>query len=379
MLWSFCSFSIFQWALLAILFVVFLVQIYYYLWYFTGVLLKQKNHNNQPETASFPPVSVVICARNEEENLRKFLPKIMEQDYPKFEVVLVDDASEDNTDILLNRFKEQYQNLYVTRIPDKIIVASRKKLALTVGIKAAKNEVLLMTDADCYPTSNQWIKEMVSLLEDKDFVLGYGDYECHKSFISRLINYDTLFIAMQYFGFAYRGKPYMAIGRNLMYRKSVFFENNGFAGHLHIPSGDDDLMVNKAANSKNTAIACSCRSKTMSIPEPTFSKWIAQKSRHLKASTLYTFSSRMRIGGEVFSRGLFYALCVLSAIFGNSFLIFAASLMFLLRYIVQLIVINNTSKSLESRSFFLFLIFADILLPIISLWLIAKNKWSRKR
>lgn len=376
---GFSNFGLIEWGFLCVVLLVFAVQLFYYLWFYTGVWLKRRKPYTFAESAKLPPVSVIICARNEEQNLRDFLPKVLEQDYPDFEVILVDDASEDNTEILLNAMKEQYPHLYTTRIPERITVYSRKKLAVTIGIKAAKHEVLLFTDADCYPESPRWIREMVRELGDKDFVLGYGDYEQHPTTLSRLINYDTLFIAMQYLGFAYRGKPYMAVGRNLMYRKSVFYDNKGFAGHLHIASGDDDLFVNKAANRSNTAIACSAESKTMSLPEDTFEKWINQKKRHLTASPLYTKGSKRLIGGEIFTRGLFYALLILSLFTQNLTLIAGSVLLFILRYAAQAVVINKTSSLLHSRRFFLTIIIADIFLPIISLWLMITNKFRRKK
>lgn len=379
MKFGFSDFGLIEWGFLCLVLLVFAVQLFYYLWFYTGVWLKNRKPYAFSADTKLPPVSVIICARNEEQNLRNFLPKVMEQDYPNFEVILVDDASEDDTEIVLNAMKEQYPNLYTTRIPERVTVYSRKKLAVTIGIKAAKHETLLFTDADCYPESSRWIREMVDELADKDFVLGYGDYEQKPTILSRLINYDTLFIAMQYLGFAYRGKPYMAVGRNLMYKKSVFYDNKGFAGHLHLASGDDDLFVNKAANGSNTAIACSAESKTMSLPEPTFDKWINQKKRHLTASPLYSKGSKRLIGGEIFTRGIFYVLLLLSFFTLNITLIASSALMFVLRYVLQTVVINKTSKLLRSRRFFLIIIFADIALPIISLWLMIINKIRRKK
>lgn len=360
----------------------FAVQIYYYLYYFSGVIL----HNSrcrQGKTAfnqSQPAVSVIICARNEEDNLREFLPKVLEQNYPSFEVIVVNDASEDNSELVLNAFVKQYANLYVTNIPPNTNIISRKKLAITIGVKAAKNEVLLFTDADCYPESSNWISLMVeNLVQDTEFVVGYGDYITNNSLISRLISYDTLFVAIQYLGFAFRGKPYMAVGRNLMYRKSTFYRNKGFAGHLHLVSGDDDLLINKGGTSTNTAIATKAESKTMSVPEPNFSKWIGQKSRHLTASSLYTKQSKQAIGIEVLSRGLFYLCIVLSVLSANIYLVCGAVSLFLIRYIIQMIIINKTAKQLKSRMQFFTVLLFDILLPIISLVLMLSNKFNKKK
>lgn len=364
-----------------VIFLFFFVQIYYYLHYFSGVIRQNRKiaQGKVKFSAERPPVSIIICARNEEENLRNFLPKIMEQDYPDFEVILVNDGSEDNTENVLNSFAEQYPNLYITNVPIDTNIISRKKLAITIGVKAAKNELLLFTDADCYPVSDQWINLMVRNLDkNTEVVIGYGDYIREKTFISKLISYDTLFIAMQYLGFAYSGKPYMGVGRNLMYKRSTFYQNKGFAGHLHISSGDDDLLVNKVGNRENTAIACTAESKTMSIPEATFTKWLKQKQRHLKASSLYSPQSRRWIGVEAITRfGFYFSLLAIIFTFNIKVIAFAL-LLFAIRYTIQVLVVNNTSKRLGSAKHFISIILFDIMLPIISLWLLTKNMRIRE-
>jgi transmembrane glycosyl transferase len=364
------------------IFAAFVVQVYYYLHYFSAIIAnnrKSKRNNLPAHSSPTPPVSVIICARNEEDNLREFLPKVLEQDYPDFEVIVVNDASEDNTSQVLDDFAKLYPHLYVTNMPNDINIISRKKLAVTVGVKAAKNELLLMTDADCYPASKDWIRSMVSNVTDGiEFVVGYGDYITERSIVNRLITYDTLFIAMQYMGFALRGKPYMAVGRNFLYRKSTFYKYKGFAGHLHIVSGDDDLLINKAGNATNTAVATRAESKTMSVAEPTMSKWLLQKSRHLTSSSLYTKSSRRRIGGEVASRALFYLLVVCGLAYADLYVSAFVLSLFVLRYAMQAVVINKTAKRLQSRRYSISILIFDIVLPVISLWLMIKGYIRKK-
>ena len=360
----------------------FVVQVYYYLHYFSAIIAenrKRKRNNFSAHNSPTPPVSVIICARNEEDNLREFLPKVLEQDYPNFEVIVVNDASEDNTSQVLDDFAKLYPHLYVTNMPNDINIISRKKLAVTVGVKAAKNELLLMTDADCYPASKDWIRSMVSNVTDGiEFVVGYGDYITERSIVNRLITYDTLFIAMQYMGFALRGKPYMAVGRNFLYRKSTFYKYKGFAGHLHIVSGDDDLLINKAGNAINTAVATRAESKTMSVAEPKMSKCLLQKRRHLTSSSLYTKSSRRRIGGEVASRALFYLLVVCGLAYADLYVSAFVLSLFVLRYTMQAVVINKTAKRLQSRRYSISILIFDIVLPVISLWLMIKGCIRKK-
>ena len=355
----------------------FIVQMIYYLYFFTGILVRSRNLKKGKISVQHnqPPVSVIICAKDEQNNLEQFLPSVLEQNYPNFEVIVVNDGSYDDTEQVLNLLSQKYPHLYCTSLPSDTKVLSPKKLAMSIGIKAAKNELLLFTDADCCTASKDWLALMVRNFSPKtEFVLGFGDYFAKKTLTSHLISFDTLFIAMQYLGFAHRGFPYMGVGRNMAYRKSTFFKMRGFAGHLHIASGDDDLLVNSAANRENTQIECAKGSKTLSVPKKSFAKWFSQKRRHLSVSPLYSAKSKLMLAGELISRAFFYISLILLILTKNWFFIFFAGSLFLLRYITQLIIINLTAKQLESRKFFISIIFWEILLPLISLYLTTIDK-----
>jgi len=299
--------------LLGLFFLSTLAQIGYYLFIYTAISI----HKSGRISSRKHPVSVIICARNEADNLSRFLPVILDQDYPEFEVIVVNDASTDNTEMVLSEFAEKHENLRYTNIPVNEKFTHGKKLAVTLGIKAARHECLLFTDADCYPAGRDWIRLMAGrFTSEKSIVLGYGRYERRKGLLNRLIRYETLFTAIQYFSMAIRGKPYMGVGRNLAYKKELFFTNKGFASHYHIQSGDDDLFINEVADKNNTAVEFSKESHTISIPEKSFRDWIRQKKRHLKAGGRYSLKTKLRIAAELISRVLFYgtlvALCIIS-------------------------------------------------------------------
>lgn len=371
------------WALAGLFCICFFVQLYYYLHYYTGVLSQKKSIKKQETSflATTPAVSVIICAKNESDNLIEFLPAVLQQDYPNFEVIVVNDGSTDETNSLLANMKTDYPNLYYTYVPEQAQVLSSKKLAITIGVKAAKNDLLLFIDADCKPSSSYWIRGMVeNFVEGRDIVLGYGAYEQKRGLLSHLISFDTFFIALQYMGFALKGKPYMGVGRNLAYRKKVFYDMKGFASILHLQSGDDDLFVNKAANSENVRVAINPESVTISKPKENFKQWILQKERHLSTGSCYKTSSKTLLGGELLSRGLFYlsfvALIVLTL--AQPLLLILAAVIFLLRYTTQAIVINLSAKHFRERKFYLSLLLFDFLLPIISLFILIENKLRRK-
>ena len=314
--------------------IVTLIQLIYY-WTVYGRILF---HRKKEEIKDLPPVSVIICARDEQENLDKNLPAILEQDYENFEVVVVNDSSTDDTDIVLQKFSQKYPHLKTTEIKKDQKFTHGKKLALTIGIKAASNEWLLFTDADCYPESKNWIKEMAKNFDNNtSIVLGYGGYKKYPTILNTLIRFDTIIIALQYFTYALSGFPYMGVGRNLAYKKSLFFKNKGFAKHYHIDSGDDDIFINQTATKKNTKIEISRDSIIRSEPNRKLGGWFKQKSRHLTSAKFYNRKTKYRLLTEIFSRIAFYALFVLSLVFFTKFHLYIIGI-FLVRFLSQLII-----------------------------------------
>jgi len=240
-------------------------------------------------------VSIVIAAKNEGENLQKNLPSILNQNYSNFEVIVVNDQSYDDTQDVLREFAEIYHNLKVINISHQVNDFSGKKLALTVGIKSAKNDVILFTDADCYVTSENWIKTIQHQFKtDKvEFVIGYSPYQKFPSVLNFIIQYETFNTASLYLSTASIGVPYMAVGRNLAYRKSLFLEKKGFSPYLKIPYGDDDLFVNLHAHKHNTNIAIDKHSFVTSLPKTSWNDWWQQKTRHQSAAKYYSFHTKL--------------------------------------------------------------------------------------
>jgi len=350
------------------------IQLLYYTLIFSRIIFSK----NKKITDKKEPVSVIICARNEAENLINFLPTILEQKYPDFEVIVVNDSSRDDTKTILAQFQNKYKNLYFTNIDREENYLTGKKLALTVGIKAAKNEILLFTDADCIIDSEFWIENMQSkFTENIDIVLGYGGYSKVKGFLNRIIRYDTLFVAIQYFNLALIRQPYMGVGRNMAYRKSLFFKNKGFASHLTLQSGDDDLFVNQNADKKNTAIITEKNSFTHSKPKIKFKHWIIQKKRHFSTFKHYKFKHKFLLGFELFSRILFYISFIL-LISTNNYFIFVLSA-FLLRQFIYLIVISQTSKKLNEQGLVILGMFFDFIFPTLNFMIYLSNIFSRSK
>jgi glycosyltransferase involved in cell wall biosynthesis len=309
-------------------------------------------------------ISVIICARNEEKNLARNLPRFLEQDYPDFEVVVVNDCSSDGTEELLMRMKEKYPNLRYTTIQEDKKFTHGKKLAVTIGIKAARHEHMLFSDADCYPHTNRWISKMSrNFSENTEIVLGVGKYERKPGLLNLLVRYETFTTAVQYLSAAMRKKAYMGVGRNLAYKKTLFFSKKGFASHLKVLSGDDDLFVNEASSPSNTRIELSEESITCSEPPVGFREWFRQKKRHLLASKYYRSASKFMLGFELFTRFLFYtSLIIILCI--DTWRWMGLGL-WLLVSLTRLIIVKSAMNRLKERDLLLPSLLLDALMPLI--------------
>lgn len=343
---------------IAVVFIIFfLLQLYYIL-----IVHRKLATFNIPDSdkPSNEPVSVIICARNEIDNLRLNLGSILEQDYPDFEVVVVNDCSNDGSDWYLRDLSAQYKRLKVVTIEDHPRFKHGKKFAVTLGIKAAKNENLLFTDADCKPASDQWIKIMQSnFSEQTEIVLGYSPYEFKAGILNRLIRFETFITALNYFAYAISGDPYMGVGRNIGYKKSLFFRGKGFASHMHILSGDDDLFVNQNATKTNTRIEIHPDAHVWSEPKTSLSAFFSQKLRHQGAGKAYKNHHKIMLGSQIISAILFYLfLGILLAIKADWWLIVSV---YSLRLIAQILVYMPALKKLKYIDLIWFLPLFDII------------------
>ncbi len=376
-----------QWSLteqvvLGIFAATFLYQVYFYLRYILAAVLRTKPRKVDAADSPVqqPGVSVIVCARNEERNLRDYLQTLLTQDYPEFEVIVVNDGSIDDTRTYLEYWQKRYRNLKLTFVPAGAKVGSTKKLAITLGAKAAQYDYLLLTDADCRPESTHWISEMVKgfaqqpVSEAVSIVLGFGAYFAKPGLLNRMIQFDTLFNGLQYLGMAACGYPYMGVGRNLAYSKRLFFQQGGFYHLMTSKAGDDDLFVNRVATAANTAVVCTRDSLTWSVPKTNLIDWFRQKRRHLSVAPKYKSSSKFRLGLEPLTRGLLYAALIVLVVLGCQQpaqggwipAVIAASAM-LVRWIMQCVLLNIPAHRWGTTKTFLLLPVWEIVLPVISL------------
>jgi cellulose synthase/poly-beta-1,6-N-acetylglucosamine synthase-like glycosyltransferase len=320
-----------------------LVQMYVLLYYFVRIAAAKAKEQH----TELKPVSVIIAARNEEKNLMDHIPVIMEQDYPEFEVIVVNDSSWDDTEAILKALSVSYPNLRVINLDEEKQNMQGKKFALTLGIKAAKHETLLFLDADCKPKSNQWIRWMTSpsfRKEETEIVLGFSSYYRHNGWLNKIIRFDTLFVGLHYLGLAKAGKPYMGVGRNLSYTKDVFFRVGGFKSHYSIASGDDDLFINQVAHLRNTVVEFAPEAQTESAPKRTWKEWFAQKRRHFTTAPFYKAQDKNRLALWPISLVALLAGAIGVVVFKTALLVVGS--LWLIRYMVAITILHKSTTKL---------------------------------
>lgn len=355
-----------------------LIQLFYY-WFFFSRLAHFKAYKK--EKSQQHPVSMIVCARDEASNLAKNLPGVLVQTYPTtHETIVVNHNSQDETRYLLEEFRKTFKGLRIVNLEQEAKGIPGKKYPLSMGIKEAKHEVLLLTDADCVPASEHWLSLMQDGYDDNvEVVLGYGAYYKRPGILNRIIRFETFFSAMQYLSFALAGKPYMGVGRNLSYKKDLFLRNKGFSSINHVPGGDDDLFINKVAHKGNTRIVIDPDAFTLSEPKKSFSQWTRQKNRHFSTAKFYKASHKFWLGLLSFSQFFFYPLFVASLLVFDWRIVLGV---FAIRFFSQAYIMYKCMKRLDEKDLFAWWWLLDIWMFIYycifapALWKKPKKSWS---
>lgn len=353
----------------------FLIQVLYYFCLYNRIHLRSRavKRGDAHFAQELPSVSVIICAREESENLRRNLTAVLEQDYPQFEVIVINDGNTDESEDYLTLLEEKYPHLYHSFVPDSSRYISRKKLAVTLGIKASKHDWLVFTDADCQPQSNQWLRLMARNFTSRtQVVLGYSGYERGKGWLHKRACFDNLFTSMRYLGFALARSPYMGIGRNMAYRKELFYQQKGFSAHLNLQRGHDDLFINHIATADNTRVETDADATVRMQPVRRAKDWREEKIGYASTARLYHGVQRWLAGFETLTRLAFYTAWISALVVGILHFHWLAAgiafFAFLLRFTMQAVIINKTAKDLgEKRRYYFTLPVFDLLQPMQSL------------
>jgi glycosyltransferase involved in cell wall biosynthesis len=342
------------------IFIFFCLLVFIRIFYFSFFFARLAFYKVKPKTSfRTNAVSVIICARDEAANLAKNLPGILVQEYNStHEIIVVDDNSFDDTKYLLEGLKKEFKQLHIVELTQEAKMIPGKKFPLSIGIKTAKHEIVLLTDADCVPASEHWINSMQEVYDDEtEIVLGYGPYHKKTGMLNKLIRWETFHSALQYMSYALAGTTYMGVGRNLSYKKAIFYRHKGFSAHNNIPGGDDDLFINMAATKNNVKINVDKNSFTLSSPAETFAQWKSQKNRHYTTSKYYKPMHKFLLGLYAASQFLFYPVLIAACISYNwKFVLIGWGVVLLL----QTIVYAKTMKKLGEKDLFPLFIFFEL-------------------
>lgn len=324
------------------------VQLFFYWFFFIRLALYTPSVR---EKSQQHPVSVIVCGRDEAANLAKNLPGLLVQTYPSsHEIMVVNHNSQDETKYLLEEFKKTFKGLQIVNLQQEAKGIPGKKYPLSIGIKEAKYEMILLTDADCVPASEFWIQKMQDAYDEQaEVVLGYGAYHKRRGLLNKLIRFETFHSAMQYMSFALAGMPYMGVGRNLSYKKALFFRTKGFSSINHLPGGDDDLFINKVATATNTRIVTDPDAYTLSEPKKKFGDWIRQKNRHYSTARYYQPVHKILLTLYGISAFFFYPLFIISIIYYDWRIVLGV---FALRFLSQAFIYYKTMRILHENDLF---------------------------
>lgn len=382
------SLSIVELVLGASLLLFFIIQVLYSLILFRKPqAFEKKREERNIDESELPGISVIITSKNNSFELEKNLPYFLNQNYPVYEVIVVNSGSTDDTDVVLKAAEQNYSQLYHTFIPAGSDEVNEKKLAITLGVKAAKYDIVLFSESYCRPTSNNWIREFgKEFTKGKDILLGYSRVVfTNRVRLGNFIRYDNLIHHLKFLSMSIAGKPFMGIGRNMAYKKELFFENKGLSSVLGIDGGEDDLYINRISSRKNTEVLLSRDSITETDSVDGFLTWRSIKSKYLYTKQFYKGPANFILGFETITKHLFYLILLFSIVasiyFSNYILLGFSVFLFLIRFVTLLLIINKNSMLFDSRKFNINLLFFDILQPISNLrfkkYANRRNKYRR--
>ena len=363
--------------ILALFVVTLIIQLCVHWIRFSKLAFHKRKAEMKPNEA-LEPVSVVVCARDAYEQLTELIPALLSQDYPNFEVVIVNDCSEDETEQYLKDLERSDSRIKPVQLRQHLNFFNGKKFPLSMGIKSASHDLMVLTDANCLPESNQWLRSVVSCYEPStEMVIGYARYRHSGGLLNLLTRFDAFQEGLIYLSAALAGKPFMGVGKNLSYRQRLFFRNKGFTSHYTKAAGDDDIFVDQAATSQNTRVCIDAQNGIVSTPTGLAGVWMRERCNRYSTITMHNKGARGFQALHYWSQALFYlsfiALFFLPPAFAlpweihPSYYYFPALVvLFLLRYLTQMILYGQASKRLGEKGLLPWVLPLDLLFAFLT-------------
>lgn len=358
--------------------VLLIIQLYYWLNFFRK--LEIKIPKSQKTLGNGPGVSIIICSKDALLLLTKNLPKLKNQVYHKYEIIICDDFSTDGTRSYVDKWKNEWKEIFPISYHKVTKNKAGKKQAITEGMQIARHNWVLHTDADCTPVSVQWIKQMmISAKQDErnTIVLGYSPYRWGKTYLSQWVHFEAWVTAVQYLSFAICGRPYMGVGRNMAYTKDLVTPEM-LEKYAHLASGDDDLTIMQIANKHNTTVCLDPQSFVLTDPPDNWKSYGQQKRRHYSTAGSYKMGTKALLAGYSLSQILFFLVggaLVYSSSYGWAIACYA------LRMVVLLPIAQRLIKTLDAKFSWRYFVLFDIvqafyyLIFSFTVLLPQKNKW----
>lgn len=354
--------------------ITFIIQLIYHWCVFSKLAFYKKKDKTKSDD-QLEPVSVVVCARDAYEYLQDLVPVLLTQDYPDYEIVIVNDCSEDETDEWLKDIERREPKIKPVQLRQHLNFFNGKKFPLSMGIKSAKNDLIVLTDVNCLPTNSQWLRSVVhSYGNNTEVVIGYSPYFNKKGVFNQIMRFDAVQYAMQYLSAALNKHPYMGIGTNLSYRKELFYRHKGFTSHYTTSVGDDDLFISQVAKGKNTEVLIDAENAILTTPPHKFGMWTHIKSSRYSTIPQYDVKAKASSALFTWSHFLFYAsfiaLMLLKPAFalsiGAVYYIPILVFFFLLRYGSQMVIYHGATKRLGEKGLLPGLIVYDLLFAFLT-------------
>lgn len=348
--------------------VVLAIQIIYYFCVYGKLIFNKKKKQTEDtgsQTEALPPVSVVIAAKNEEYHLKDKLVFFLEQDYPEFEVIVVNDASTDECEYVLKAFSKLYPCLKVVNIVENVNKFRGRKFPISLGIKSAKYDHIVLAGADCVPSGFEWLKNLArNFSEKKEVVLGFCTYTKQKGLFKFLLQYDNLTTAMNYMGLALSGHPYRGDGRNIAFKKDLFFKVGGFTKHYNLPLGEDDIFIRNVSTASNTTVSLTPESFLSSDAKHTYKEWKRQKIDRLSTYKYYKPSIKFLLSIPNITTLLFYAFVITLLLLSLPFEYIILAIV--IKFALQILIYFKSCKRLGIKRVFIFA-------PLIELYFLLLN------